>query len=78
MTGVFTVFNHLTDIGIVYDIVVILLTRHLLGLEFFDTLPKSLDFFNEFFVGRRHFNENSWREWVASGRAHVFLEKYKF
>ena len=82
VTGVFTIFNHLTNIGIVHDVVIIIIvgwvqynlfviyTRRFLGLEFLDTLPKSLDFFNEFFFGRRHFNENSGREWVF----HVFLK----
>src|SRR6056300_1536921 len=85
MTGVFTIFNHLTNIGVMHDIIIVIVrwiqynffiidACDFLGLEFFDTLSKSLDFFNEFFFGMRHFNENSGREWVS----HILDEKYKY
>jgi hypothetical protein len=41
---VFTIFNHLTDIRVVHDIIVIFFTCHFLGLEFFDTFMESFDF----------------------------------
>src|SRR6056300_1995126 len=53
VTGVFTIFNHLTNIGVVHDIVIVrwiqynlfvIHTCYLFGFELFDTLPKSPDF----------------------------------
>src|SRR6056300_1867065 len=91
MTGVFSVFDHLLDVGIIHDIVIvgwveynlfIIHTYHLFGLEFSDTLSKSFDFILKILPspvikliwGGLHLNENSWREWVASGRTHFFLK----
>src|SRR6056300_495089 len=84
VTGVFTIFNHLTNIGVVHDIVIVrwiqynLFVIHacyLFGFELFDTLSKSLDFsvkilFSPIIKFVRHLNENTGGEWVF----HVFLK----
>src|SRR5210317_2393190 len=83
VTSVFTIFNHLTNIGVVHDVVIIfisLLNRYegfgfLNFFEFFDTLSKSSDLivkiiFSPVIKLIRHLNENTSGEWVF----HVFLK----
>src|SRR6056300_1981871 len=88
VTGVFTIFNHLTNIGVVRDIVIVLVgwvqynlfviyACYFFGFELFDTLSKSLDFsvkilFSPIIKFVRHLNENTGGEWVF----HFFLENY--
>src|SRR6056300_539860 len=80
VTGVFTIFNHLTNIGIVHDIVIVIVvvTLDLFGFEFSDTFPKSSDFIIKILFspvikliwGGLHLNKNSGGEWVF----HFFLK----
>src|SRR5210317_710923 len=87
MTGVFSVFDHLLDVGIIHDIVIVgwveynLFACYLFGLDFSDTLSKSFDFILKILFSPaikliRHLNENTGGEWVASGRSHILDEKY--
>src|SRR6056300_115092 len=84
MTGVFSVFDHLTDVWVIHDIVIVVVTLDLFGFEFSDTFPKSFDFIIKILFspviklirGGLHLNKNSRGEWVASGRTHFFLENY--